>query len=366
MELREVRKNFGSFEVVKGISLEIERGEILSLLGPSGCGKTTTLNMIAGFLPLDAGSIEMNGRVVHHIPPHRRNIGMVFQNYALFPHLSIFENVAFGVRMRKQPREEVSRRVQEALAMVRLEAARDRYPNQLSGGQQQRVALARAIVIQPEVLLLDEPLSNLDAKLRQEMRSEIVEIQKKIGITTIFVTHDQEEALAISDRIAVMNQGVVEQVGTPRDIYEHPRTAFVAEFIGETNSFEGDAVIDGNRLGVSLVPGLSVLAPRGEFANGSRVKVLVRPERICLSPPGDGAGEGRGAGRSGSTNLLPGMIERVVYLGSITRYHVRVGERTVVAAIPNRTQGWTVEPGSSVTLWWQVEDSLVAPARGEG
>lgn len=232
LSLENVVKTFNKTEVVKKLSLDIQKGELVSFLGPSGFGKTTTLNMIAGFLEVDGGKIEVDGKPVHLLPPNKREMGMVFQNYALFPHMTVFDNVAYGLKLRKVPKTEISKRVLEALEMVRLDGYEKRYPKELSGGQQQRVSLARALVIKPKVLLLDEPLSNLDAKLRQEMREEIVEIQKQVGITTIFVTHVQEEALAISDRIAVMYEGRIEQVDDPASIYNHPKTDFVSQFIG--------------------------------------------------------------------------------------------------------------------------------------
>jgi spermidine/putrescine transport system ATP-binding protein len=242
VELREVSKRFGEVEAVHQVSLQIREGEFFSLLGPSGCGKTTTLRMIAGFERPDAGEILIRGQRMNEVPPFHRPVNTVFQHYALFPHMTVFENVAFGLEMKRLPREEIRRRVAEALRLVRLTGLENRYPRQLSGGQQQRVALARALVNRPAVLLLDEPLGALDLKLRKEMQLELKNLQHQVGITFIYVTHDQEEAMTMSDRIAVMNQGRVLQVGTPVEIYERPATRFVADFIGETNFLEGRLV----------------------------------------------------------------------------------------------------------------------------
>ena len=233
---------YGATPVLHDVDLDVHKGELVSLLGPSGCGKTTTLNIIAGFLEPSRGTVSLGGRVVNQVPPYRRNTGMVFQSYALFPHMNVFDNVAFGLRIRRLPAAETARRVREALALVRLEGLGDRAIRQLSGGQQQRVAIARALAIDPLVLLMDEPLSNLDAQLRRQMRVELRRLQRQVGITTIFVTHDQEEALTLSDRLVVMNHGRIEQVGTPVELYRKPRTAFVAQFLGHPNFLSGEVV----------------------------------------------------------------------------------------------------------------------------
>ena len=240
VELRGVTKTFGRVRAMDAVDLEVRKGEFLSLLGPSGSGKTTTLRVIAGLVEPTAGEVLIGGRVMTQVPVHRRNLAMVFQNYALFPHLSVFENVAFGLEMRRMSRTEVTRRVADALALVRLPGFEARYPQQLSGGQRQRVALARAIVVQPSVLLLDEPLGALDKKLRESMQVELKALQRTLGVTTIFVTHDQEEALTLSDRVAVMNDGRIEQLDTPVEVYERPRTRFVSDFIGVSNFLEGE------------------------------------------------------------------------------------------------------------------------------
>ncbi|HIU63981.1 MAG TPA: ABC transporter ATP-binding protein [Candidatus Avacidaminococcus intestinavium] len=285
INIEEVTKIFGKDTIIAGLSLDIKPGEFFTLLGPSGCGKTTLLRMIIGFNSIDDGQISVDGKIINDIPTNLRNMGMVFQNYAIFPHMSVKENVAFGLKNRKVPKDEIARRVEEILDTVKIKHLKDRMPNQLSGGQQQRVALARAIVIHPEVLLMDEPLSNLDAKLRVEMRNAIKLIQKEIGITTIYVTHDQEEALAVSDRIAVMHGGVIQQIGTPQEIYKRPSNTFVATFIGLSNILKATI---GEQKGVKVlefsdykVP-MTNLSP--EVKVGDEVIVSARPEEIFIDP----------------------------------------------------------------------------------
>ena len=352
LELRSVSKAYGSTWAVREVTLEVGQGEVLSLLGPSGCGKTTTLNMIAGFIRPTGGSIVLDGAPLDGVPLERRDTAMVFQNYALFPHMTVWQNVGFGLEMRRVLPAERQSRVAEALALVGLSALGDRFPAQLSGGQQQRVALARAVVLEPKVLLLDEPLSNLDAKLRQEMRVELRRIQQSVGITTVFVTHDQEEALAVSDRIAVMNGGVIEQVGTPVEIYESPASLFVATFIGEANILDGtvESAATG-ALRVRLTGGGIVTARH----DGSRhppepVSLLVRPERVRLSREG----------RSGA-NRISATVESATYVGN------RIQVRLVVPGNAARLQAhvaWqrdAAPPGSGETwsVEWDVEDTAV-------
>ena len=276
-----VVKRYGDTTVIDGLSLEIHPGEFFTLLGPSGCGKTTLLRMIIGFNSIEAGEIRIDGRVVNDVPTNRRNMGMVFQNYAIFPHMSVYDNVAFGLKMRKLPRAEAAPRVDEILELVKIDSLRDRRPSELSGGQQQRVALARAIVVQPEVLLMDEPLSNLDAKLRVEMRNVIKNIQHKLGITTVYVTHDQEEALAVSDRLAVMNAGVIQQIDTPQRVYLRPSNLFVSTFIGLSNVLDARITGDGAGLdfGEYRVPMAGLVK---DTAPGSAVRVSVRPEEFMI------------------------------------------------------------------------------------
>ncbi|HIP74610.1 MAG TPA: ABC transporter ATP-binding protein [Thermococcus paralvinellae] len=289
VELREILKILGDFRLeIK--SLKAKEGEFLTLLGPSGCGKTTTLRIIAGFEKPDRGEVLFDGRVMNEIPPYGRNIGMVFQDYALFPHMSVFKNIAFGLELRKLPRREIEKRVLRILKLVGLEGLENRYPEQLSGGQQQRVALARALVIEPEVLLLDEPLSNLDAKIRERLRGEIKRIQKELSITTIYVTHDQEEAMAISDRIAVMKDGTIEQVGKPLEIYYNPKTEFVARFLGLSNILELEAENGKAHLGKLCF----------NVGRDGKVKIFFRPESVYIT-------EGDFAEIVGH-ELLPGRI----------------------------------------------------------
>jgi putative spermidine/putrescine transport system ATP-binding protein len=311
VELQELRRQFGEVVALDGISLSLERGEFLSLLGPSGCGKTTALRLVAGFDRPDRGRVVVDGKDVTRVPPNRRDMGMVFQAYSLFPNMTAERNVEFGLRIRGASRESRSRKINELLALVGLEHARRRYPHQLSGGMQQRVALARALAIEPRVLLLDEPLSALDAKVRVQLREEIRRIQSQLGITTIYVTHDQEEALSISDRVAVMSAGRIEQIGPPGEMYSAPATPFVAEFIGTMNRLEA-TVVDGGRgevehSGVRL----TVDAARGR-PHGERVLVLVRPESLELSAPADGAG-------NGEANTLVGEVLTHTFLGPVTR-----------------------------------------------
>jgi putative spermidine/putrescine transport system ATP-binding protein len=321
LELKNVSKAFAGVDVVHDFSLDIEKGTLVSFLGPSGCGKTTTLRMIAGFEQLDEGTIRLDGADITAVPPNRRDIGMVFQAYALFPNKSVQDNIAFGLRMKKTPKEEISRKVQAVLGMVRLQETADRFPHQLSGGQQQRIALARALAVEPRVLLLDEPLSALDAEVRVVLRGEIRRIQSELAITTVYVTHDQEEALSISDKVVVMNKGLIEQVGAPEEIYRAPKTRFVATFIGTANQFPGtvagkDTVLCRNiKL---LAEGVS------SFQEGQQVVVLVRPENIQVQP--------EEPERPG-WNVAAGTVETITFHGAVTRLGVNVGGQRVVADV---------------------------------
>jgi spermidine/putrescine transport system ATP-binding protein len=309
-------KRFGPVVAVDGISLAIEKGEFITLLGPSGCGKTTTLRLVAGFEQQTAGTVRIQGRSVDGVPPHRRNCNTVFQNYALFPHMSVFENVAFGLRVRHRPAREIEQKVREALERVHLAGYEQRRPHQLSGGQQQRVALARALVNEPAILLLDEPLGALDLKLRKEMQLELKRIHRDVGITFVYVTHDQEEALTMSDRIAVMEAGRVAQFDTPRQIYERPTSTFVASFVGESNFFPGRVLSsDGERAMIALEQGAALpCVDSARLPPGTAVVVQVRPESVLLeAAPRDDAGPG-----------LDGSIEDVVYLGPRAEVMVRL------------------------------------------
>ena len=344
LDIRNLAKRYGDFHAVRDVSLSIEDGEFLVLLGPSGCGKTTTLRMVAGFIEPSAGEVKLGGQDVTLLPPWRRNAGMVFQSYALFPHLTVAQNVAFGLEMRKLPRADIARRVEEVLALVRLAGYGGRLPRQLSGGQQQRVALARALAIRPDVLLLDEPLSNLDAKLRQEVRVEIRELQKKLGLTTVMVTHDQEEALTMADRLVVMNEGSVRQVGSQRDLYERPADRFVAGFVGRSTFLEGTIEAPGRfRSDGGLVIACSGGVP-------GRATLALRPERVEIA----------GSALAGLDNSLPGTVEFVSYLGALIDIHVRLspGDRLVVQ-VANREGAFAPDVGQSVHVGWPVSAGLV-------
>ncbi|MGQ9895512.1 MAG: ABC transporter ATP-binding protein [Roseiflexus sp.] len=357
VDLRNVVKQFGDVRAVDHVSMQIRDGEFFSMLGPSGCGKTTTLRMIAGFEFPTSGEILLHGKSVGTTPPFQRNVNTVFQSYALFPHMTVVENVAFGLRMKKVAPTEIARRVTEALDMVRLGDFASRRPRQLSGGQQQRVALARALVNHPEVLLLDEPLGALDLKLRKEMQLELKSLQERVGITFIYVTHDQEEALTMSDRIAVMSAGKVLQIGTPTEIYERPVCRFVADFIGETNFIEG-RVESVERDGVASILSDDGLTLRGQtirpVASGARVTLSIRPEKAFLSvqaPP------------PGTPNCYQVRVERVAYIGSDTRIDVRLGARLFDLWEQNsrstldRDAYW--QPGETGYLWWPAENAII-------
>ncbi|GAB4532998.1 MAG: ABC transporter ATP-binding protein [Anaerolineae bacterium] len=321
LRLVNLLKRFGQTIAVDKIDLTIEDGEIMTLLGPSGCGKTTTLRCIAGFLIPDEGEIYLGDQQITRLLPEKRGIGFVFQNYALWPHMTVFDNLAFGLRLRHIPKSEIKERVDEALALVRLSGFAERYPRQLSGGQQQRIALARALVIQPRVLLLDEPLSNLDAQLREEMRFEIRELQKSLGITAVYVTHDQAEALVLSDRIAVMNQGVITQIGTPQQIYNQPNNRFVAGFIGLSSFVEGIVTqLDSatSRATVTTSDNLDIRVPADNLSLNRKITLAVRPEHITLRLDASTV-------VSEEANLLEGEVIRAAYLGDVIDYRVRVG-----------------------------------------
>jgi spermidine/putrescine transport system ATP-binding protein len=345
-------KRFDEVVAVDGIELHVRGGEFFSLLGPSGCGKTTTLRMIAGFEKPTSGHILLDGGDVAYTPPHKRNVNTVFQNYALFPHLNVFDNIAFGLRRAKRPKDEVRRRVGEALELVQLAGFEKRRSSQLSGGQQQRIALARALVLNPAVLLLDEPLGALDAKLRKALQIELKALQQEVGITFLYVTHDQEEALTMSDRLAVMNAGNVEQVGAPRDVYEEPETLFVADFLGVSNLM--DATVQDAREGRCrvAVEGFELDARGGDGVAGP-AKVVIRPERVELEPYDAGSGP----------NRLPGMVERLVYVGSAVQVILRVATgETLQALVQNTGKGTAYEQGTPVQLHLPSDALRVLPA----
>jgi ABC-type Fe3+/spermidine/putrescine transport system ATPase subunit len=334
-----VSRMFGAVAAVDDIALDIADGEFFTLLGPSGCGKTTLLRMVAGFCDLDRGAIHFGERRIDTLPPHRRNAGMVFQNYAIFPNLSVADNVAYGLRARRVAAKEIAERVQRALALVHLDAHGERWPHQLSGGQLQRVAIARCLVIEPAVLLLDEPLSNLDAQLRVEMRGEIRQLQQALKITALYVTHDQEEALAISDRIAVMRAGKLEQVGAPEEIYRHPASPFVAEFMGTTNLLRG-AVTGGDGDWLRVVVGgqdFHLAAPGAR--TGDTLSFSLRPEILRPVAPGSAAPAGWAQ--------IAARLEHVEFLGALTRMEMSLGEgtRLRVAAL-DLPSGWVRQSGT--------------------
>ncbi|MGE0749731.1 MAG: ABC transporter ATP-binding protein [Variibacter sp.] len=352
VRLERLCKIYGSFTAVDDITATVAPGEFLTILGPSGSGKTTTMMMIAGFTYPTRGEISVDGRSVAKLPPQRRGLGMVFQNYAIFPHLTIFENVAFPLRARNVPQAEISRLVDEMLNLVHLPGYGARMPQQLSGGQQQRVALARALIFRPRVLLMDEPLGALDRKLRDHMQTEIRRIHRTLNVTIIYVTHDQDEALTMSDRVAIMNQGRIEQIGTPADLYETPATRFVADFLGEQNFIEGIAV--GSSQGevrVRTADGwdfVGIAASRIE--QGARVVAAVRPERLAIGAP-----------EGSAHNRCNGSVRELIYAGDVTR--CRVGLREVELTIKTQNRQTTLVPGRGepVSLSWATRDMRVFP-----
>ncbi len=351
LELTGVQKLFGDVAAVEDFNLSAQRGEFVSFLGPSGCGKTTTLRMIAGFEQPTAGTIVVDGTDITHRPPNRRNVGMVFQSYALFPNMTVGDNIGFGLKVRKTPGDRIRKKVEELLEIINLPDKGNRYPYQLSGGQQQRVALARALAIEPQVLLLDEPLSALDAKIRVVLRKEIRSIQRQLGITTVYVTHDQEEALSLSDRVVVMSEGRIEQIGSPAAIYHFPATPFVASFVGTLNLL-GASVIDAADARLS-VEGQEVRAARPitEVRNGDTVTLALRPESIEL-------------GENGGTNRLRGHVEDVSFLGSIVRTRVRLGDGSTTVSLDTFNDPNLTPPGIEeiVTVSFPPEASLVIGA----
>ncbi len=352
VELVELRKSFSDVVAVDGIELKIDGGEFFSLLGPSGCGKTTTLRLIAGFERPDAGRILLDGTDMAATPPHKRKVNTVFQSYALFPHLDVFDNVAFGLRRRRVKGPEVRERVTRVLDSVRLGGLERRRPAQLSGGQQQRVALARALVLNPSVLLLDEPLGALDAKLRKALQIELKTIQEAFGITFVYVTHDQEEALTMSDRIAVMSDGHVEQVATPSEMYEEPRTAFVADFLGVSNLMTVHVDADGDGACRARLGDFPLRALRGQLEARGESRAVIRPERVRVEPY-ESTGE----------NRVPGMIERVVYLGASEQLVIRLATGDVIhALVVNDGSARAFEQGTAVQAHLPADALRVLPA----
>jgi iron(III) transport system ATP-binding protein len=345
-----LRKQFGSNVVVDRASFAIGEGELFTLLGPSGCGKTTLLRLIAGFYAPDEGEVRFDERVVNDVPPHERGIGMVFQNYALWPHMTVAQNIAYGLKLRKLAAEEIAQRIGQVLEKVKLAGLEGRYPGQISGGQQQRVALARALVLNPKILLLDEPLSNLDAKIRVQVRAEIRKLQKELGITTVYVTHDQEEALTLSDRIAVFNQGRVFQVGPPKELYERPANRFVADFIGINNLIEGTVkAVNGALLVQTPLGEIRALAD-ARFKTGDRCVLSVRPENAAI----DGKAE----------NSVNGRIAFAAYLGNTLRYDVDLGQGTTFKAdVRDPWHHQELAAGTAVAVGFAAASTVAIPAQ---
>ena len=343
------RGNVGEVTAVHNVDLEIQKGELVTLLGPSGCGKTTTLRMLAGFEFPTSGRIFLDGREINALPPHKRDMSMVFQSYALFPHLTVYENVAYGLNVQRLSQSTIAERVNRVLDLVHLPGYGDRAPGQLSGGQQQRVALARALIMEPKVLLMDEPLSNLDAKLREEMRTEIRRIQKELNITSVYVTHDQIEAMTLSDRIVIMNEGLIEQIGTPVEVYRYPNSRFVANFIGRANFIDGVVLAqNGSRLKVkSLGESIALSNIKRDFREGEDVTLIVRPEMVEIKKKG---------------GLYSGVIRRAVYLGDMIEYAVEVDGASVLGTETDPHITELFEEGESVTLGFAEDCIQVLPA----
>ncbi|MDQ0469899.1 ABC transporter ATP-binding protein [Labrys wisconsinensis] len=352
IELSHCGKSYGQFSALKDVSLQVRSGEFITVLGPSGCGKTTTLRVIGGFTIPDEGRVSIRGRDVTTLPPHRRNIGVVFQNYALWPHMTVFEIIAFGLRIRRMAREEIARRVDRALGMVQLSGLKDRYPRELSGGQQQRVATARALAIDPEVIILDEPLSNLDRRLREDMRIELKRLQRSLGVTMLFVTHDQEEALSMSDRVVVMQAGSIQQVADPRTVYERPANSFVAGFLGSANFLDGEIVENaGDQKALVRLPGGAVVGAHSpvQARAGETIRLIVRPEWLVLARPAAGADAGE----------LGGTVREIIYEGSAVRYGLSLdhGPEALVF-LQERSNADVLNPGDRVRI--HVASAVIA------
>ncbi|MDQ1280859.1 MAG: transporter ATP-binding protein [Thermoproteota archaeon] len=348
ISLKNITKTFEKVVACENINLDIKEGEFFTLLGPSGCGKTTVLRLLAGFYLPDKGSIFFDDKNITNFPPNKRETGMVFQNYALWPHMKVFDNVAYGLQIRKFSKEEIKKRVSNVLNLVQLRELENRTPFQLSGGQQQRVALARALVIEPKVLLLDEPLSNLDAKLRLEMRNEIMRIQKKLGITTVYVTHDQEEALSISDRIAILRNGTVQQVNPPKEVYLHPVNTFVADFIGQCSFFPGIIEALDEHLHIRLYSGGTLISPKKDQSQvGQKVLCAIRPENFHLKTP------------EGEFDKIECEIVSVAFIGKSTRLHAMIGELEIIVDAPSGTD---LKEGDKAIFYYLIHEVTVLEA----
>jgi len=352
--LKSLVKIFGSgkdaFRAVNHIDLEVKDGELVTLLGPSGCGKTTTLRMIAGFEIPTSGKILIDGEEVSTTPPNKRPTTMVFQNYALFPHLTVFENIAFGLKIHRQASKNIFKKTEAVMRLVGLEGLGERTPDKLSGGQQQRVSLARSLVMEPKVLLLDEPLSNLDAKLRVSTRLEIRKLQQRVGITTVYVTHDQEEAMSLSDRVVIMHKGIIMQTGTPQEIYAHPVNRFVADFIGKANFIDGhiESMVSDNQAALDILgKKFQVSVQKGTFSKGQRALIMVRPESVTLEPK--------------KSNTLIGTVREAVYLGSQMVYVIDVAKNTLTVEVANPQVQIVFKTGEEVTIAFQEKSLHILP-----
>ncbi|MES9736738.1 ABC transporter ATP-binding protein [Peribacillus frigoritolerans] len=356
VEIKGAFKQFGANVVLNGIDLEVKQGELLTLLGPSGCGKSTTLNLIAGFLDPDRGEVHIKGNNVTKVPPYKRDLGMVFQTYSLFPHMTVYENLSFGLKLRKVGKAEQKKKISKALELVKMSGLENRYPRELSGGQRQRVAISRALVVEPELLLLDEPLSNLDAKLRHELRAEIKRLQKEIGVTTIFVTHDQEEALSMSDRVVVMNAGKIEQISTPTEIYNHPKTEFVFQFIGKSNCFEGNvSAVDKRKIAVKIgsdithVDTNNVMGNEGDLKTGDEVKLYIRPEKLQIVSLDEKS--------SSPLDFHRAKISQMNYLGTSWEINVLLQGKSIQVLTSAFDSSW--QNGSEVLIGWSPSEVML-------
>ncbi len=345
LELVDIHKSFGDVKVIKGISASIGKGEMLTFVGPSGCGKTTLLRIVGGFTPLTSGQVILDGEDIGSLPPNMRNTKMVFQSYALFPHMNVRKNIGFGLKLKKWPQKKIDDRVDMLLSLVHMDGLGDRRIERISGGQQQRVALARALALEPKVLLLDEPLSNLDANLRVVMREEIRRIQERIGITTIFVTHDQYEAMSISDRIMVLDNGIIQQIGSPMEIYEKPANEFIAGFVGYVNFIDGrveNVDEDNNKLTISTDYGVVNIKrdPRNKIGNGDQALVVIRPEAVTLLPPDSGEHQ----------NVFSAEVSNSMYAGNLVKYTLRLGEKELVVDQYNPKDSAQYQKGDRVSF----------------
>jgi putative spermidine/putrescine transport system ATP-binding protein len=356
VEIKGAFKQFGANVVLNGIDLEVKQGELLTLLGPSGCGKSTTLNLIAGFLDADRGEVHIKGNNVTKVPPYKRDLGMVFQTYSLFPHMTVYENLSFGLKLRKVSKAEQKKKISKALELVKMSGLENRYPRELSGGQRQRVAISRALVVEPELLLLDEPLSNLDAKLRHELRAEIKRLQKEIGVTTIFVTHDQEEALSMSDRVVVMNAGKIEQISTPTEIYNHPKTEFVFQFIGKSNCFEGNvSAVDKRKVSVKIGPDIThvdannIMGNDSDLKTGDEVKLYIRPEKLQIVSLDEKS--------TSPLDFQYAKISQINYLGTSWEINVLLHGKSIQVLTSAFDSSW--QNGSEVLIGWSPSEVML-------